>query len=154
MGYIEDLRRLVGHRPLLLVGAGVLITDHDGRLLLLRRTDNHCWGIPGGALEPGESLEDTARRETLEETGLKLEQLALFGLYSGPELFYRYPNGDEVYNISADFTAALPAGSEIHLNPEHSQAAFFDLQHLPEPISPPLRRLISDFCLSHADHQP
>jgi ADP-ribose pyrophosphatase YjhB (NUDIX family) len=147
MGYIEELRQLVGHRPLLLVGAGVLITDSNGRLLLLRRTDNACWGIPGGALEPGESLEETARRETREETGLQLDGLTLFGLYSGPDMFYKYPNGDEVHNISVDYTADYPGG-EIRLNPEHSLAQFFDLEHLPAEISPPVVRVITDFCKS------
>lgn len=46
-------------------------------ILLLRRTDNRCWGLPGGAIEPGETLEDAARRERQEETGLVLSQLPL-----------------------------------------------------------------------------
>ena len=67
MGYIEELRALIGHRPIIMVGATVLITDFKGRLLLIRRHDNGCWGVPGGSMEPGESLEQTARRETREE---------------------------------------------------------------------------------------
>jgi len=152
MGYIEELRRLVGQRALVMVGPGVLISDAQGRLLLLRRTVNACWGIPGGALEPGESLEETARRETCEETGLRLAELTLFNVFSGPDLAYTYPNGDQVINVSVDYTALYPGG-EIRLNPEHSQAAFFDLAHLPEPISPPLVRVIAAFCQSRADQR-
>jgi ADP-ribose pyrophosphatase YjhB (NUDIX family) len=73
MGYIEDLRKKIGHSPIIMVGAAALIFNEQNELLLLHRTDNGCWGIPGGALEPGESLEDTARRETREESGLNIE---------------------------------------------------------------------------------
>jgi 8-oxo-dGTP pyrophosphatase MutT (NUDIX family) len=83
-----------------MVGAGVIILNPLNRLLLLHRTDNAAWGIPGGAMEPGESLEATAIRETLEETGLAVYDLALFGAFSGPEFFYKYPNGDQVYNVT------------------------------------------------------
>jgi 8-oxo-dGTP pyrophosphatase MutT (NUDIX family) len=72
MDYIKELRECVGHRPVILVGAAVLAVNPEGKLLLFRRTDNGCWGPPGGMMAPGESLEETARRETLEETGWKL----------------------------------------------------------------------------------
>ena len=87
MGYIEELRALIGHRPIIMVGATVLITDFKGRLLLMRRLDNSCWGVPGGSMEPGESLEQTAQREAREETGLEIGKMSLFGIFSGPELF-------------------------------------------------------------------
>ena len=44
MGYIMDLRKIVGHRTLLQVGASVIVEDEQGRVLLQKRTDNHCWG--------------------------------------------------------------------------------------------------------------
>jgi len=62
MSYIEELRSGVGNRPLIMVGAAVGVSDYRGRLLLIRRTDNGCWGLPGGFMEPGERLEDTVRR--------------------------------------------------------------------------------------------
>lgn len=69
-GYIMDLREVVGARPLILAGAGVIIVDNEGRILLQHRSDNGDWGIPGGSMELGESFEEAARREVLEETGL------------------------------------------------------------------------------------
>lgn len=87
MGYFEGLRPLVGHRPLLLVGVANLIVDSYNRLLLLKRSDNGCWGQPGGAVEPGEIVETAARREVREETGLEVGEKSLFGVFSGPELF-------------------------------------------------------------------
>lgn len=144
MGYIEELRQLIGHHPLIMVGATVLLRDQHGRLLMMRRSDNNCWGVPGGALEPGETLEEAARRETFEETGLKITDLTLFGVFSGPELYYRYPSGDEVFNVSVVYTAQCPE-DELVINAEHSRFQFFELIHLPEAISPPIVKIIEQF---------
>lgn len=138
MGYIEDLRKEIGHSPIIMVGAAALIFNEQNELLLLHRTDNGCWGIPGGALEPGESLEDTARRETREETGLKIESLTFFDIFSGPEFYYRYPNGDEVYNVMAAYLSKHVSGS-LRIDPaEHSEAKYFNLQTLTVELSPPI----------------
>ena len=100
MDYTTQLRQYIGHRPILIAGAGILVLDEQNRLLLMKRSDNECWGLPGGSIEPGEVVENAARRETFEETNLEVGELSLFGIFSGPELFYRYPNGDEVHNIA------------------------------------------------------
>ena len=55
-----------------------------GQLLLMRRSDNGHWGLPGGFVEPGESVSDAARREVFEETGWSIELGALIGVYSDP----------------------------------------------------------------------
>jgi 8-oxo-dGTP pyrophosphatase MutT (NUDIX family) len=91
MSYIQELRRALGNIPIIMVGATVLVLNCEKELLMLRRTDNDCWGVPGGAMEPGEHIEDTARRETREETGLEVRSW-LFNVFSA-ELYYRYPNG-------------------------------------------------------------
>lgn len=52
MGYILDLRKLVGSRPIITTGASVLLCE-NGCLLLQRRTDNGLWALPGGSMEPG-----------------------------------------------------------------------------------------------------
>jgi len=98
MEYIQQLCQHIGHAPILMVGAAILIVDEQNRLLLMKRSDNRCWGLPGGATEPGEVVEMAAKREACEETGLQVGEMSLFGIFSGPELYYKYPNGDEVYN--------------------------------------------------------
>jgi ADP-ribose pyrophosphatase YjhB (NUDIX family) len=65
VNYIQSLRKFIGHASTHMVGAAILIVDEQNRLLLMRRSDNGCWGPPGGAVEPGEVVEDAARRETL-----------------------------------------------------------------------------------------
>ncbi len=70
-GYIMDFRKLVGHRPLLQVGASVIVEDRQGRILLQLRCDNHCWGYAGGSGELDEVVEEAAKRELFEETHQK-----------------------------------------------------------------------------------
>lgn len=143
--YIREMRQYVGHRPILLVGACVMVLDDQGRLLLEHRMDNHTWGLPGGAHEPGETVEESAKRELFEETGLLCEDIALFGVYSGPELFYEYPNGDQVHNVTLAYLCRSYHGT-LAVSSESHEVKFFTLNELPdvEWISPPLRPVFRD----------
>jgi mutator protein MutT len=143
MGYIEDLRELIGSRPVIMVGAGVIILDEQDRMLLTQRSDNGAWSIPGGSMEPGETLEEVARRETEEEVGLTVEQMDFFGVFSGPELYYEYPNGDQVYNVTVVYVSRQVTGS-LKIDEESRQARYFALDDLPD-ISPPLRPVIKAY---------
>ena len=102
MGYIMDLRKIVGHRKLLMPGAGVF-PYRDGKILLQKRADDGLWADHGGSIELSERVEDAARRELYEETGLTAGKLELIGFYSGPEMDHTYPNGDEVSMIAFYF---------------------------------------------------
>jgi ADP-ribose pyrophosphatase YjhB (NUDIX family) len=142
--YLASLRRYVGHAPLMMVGAATLVVDGQGRLLLMKRSDNGCWAPPGGAVELGEQVEQAARREVLEETGLTLGDLELFGVFSGPEFFYRYPNGDEVHNITIVYLAREFNGS-LTLNDEHTAWGWFATADIPADIGPPILPVIEKF---------
>ena len=144
MDYILQLRQYIGHRPILMVGAAILVLDEQGRLLLMKRSDSGCWGPPGGATEPGEIVEEAAKRETLEETGLEVREMSLFGVFSGPELYYKYPNGDEVYNVTVVYIAKDWRG-EVRLNHEHTGWKWFPVDEIPEDLSPPIRPVIEKF---------
>ncbi len=144
MDYILQLREFIGHRPILMVGAGILVVDEHRRLLLMKRSDNGCWGMPGGSLEPGEVVEDAAKRETFEETGLEICEMSHFGVFSGPELFYKYPNGDEVYNVSIVYLSNNWRG-DVKINDEHTDWRWFDAYQIPENISPPIKPVIEKF---------
>lgn len=85
MGYIESIRKKIGHDKIIAVGAGVFIYQNE-KVLLQRRKDNLCWSMHGGGMEIGETAEETAKRELLEETGLVANTLELLGVFSGEGL--------------------------------------------------------------------
>ena len=95
-------------------------------------------------MEPGELIEDVAKREALEETNLEIGEMSLFGVFSGPELYYKYPNGDEVYNVSIVYMARDWCG-EIKLNHEHTEWKWFVASDIPHDISPPIKPVIEQF---------
>ncbi|MEU3660014.1 NUDIX hydrolase [Streptomyces sp. NPDC032940] len=145
MNYVMDLRKLVGSRPLLLPGTSVLITDDQDRLLLVERVDTGDWGLPGGLMEPGESFEETGVREVREETGLDIRDLELFGVYSGADYYYRYPHGDEIYNVTAAYTARIAGGRPAADGAETRRLRFFPLDGLPQDILAPELPIVEAF---------
>lgn len=91
----------------IIVTGGAIIRDHRGRILFQRRSDYGNWGLPGGGMEAGESVEETMRREVLEETGLVVRDCELYGVYSGSRMQYRYPDGNEVVFVMFVFNATV-----------------------------------------------
>lgn len=144
MDYIQTMRKLIGKESLLTVGCGVIITNED-KILLQHRVDEDNWCIPGGVMELGETFEETAKRETYEETGLIVEELQLFGLYSGESCFVTYPNGDQVYSVQVIFHATTYSG-ELQQDGEESKAhRFFGRDELPENLNPRQKAFIQDW---------
>lgn len=132
MSYITDLREYVGHRPLINIGATVIVINENNEILLNLRSDTNTWGIIGGGMEPGESLEETAARELYEEANLTAESFEMLDLLSGEELYFRYPNGDETYTVIALYKAANVSG-ELKINDgESHRLQYFPLDNLPE----------------------
>ena len=146
MGYIEELRKLVGHRPLIFVGSVTVIVDEKGRILIQQRKfPEGSWGLPGGLMELGESTEDVAKREVYEETGLKVEDLQLINVYSGPEHFIKAKNGDEFYVVTVAYFTNSVSG-ELKVDPTESISfQYFDPEELPSTIVGSHRRIINEF---------
>lgn len=138
--YIMELRKLVGHRPLLQVGASVIVENERGEVLLQKRADNHCWGYAGGSVELDEVVEEAAKRELQEETGLTARELTLFGVFSGKDTHYIYPNGDEVSNVDIVYLCTSYTGQLRCQESEVEELRFFPADDLPENLSPPIRR--------------
>jgi 8-oxo-dGTP pyrophosphatase MutT (NUDIX family) len=137
MSYIAEVRALMGTRPLVLPGAAVIVLDFHNHVLLLQRADTGGWGLPGGFMEPGESLEETARREVMEEVGLELDELTLMSVFSGADQYFRYPNGDEVFNVTTVYTAN-PRDLNFDLDPQEATAVrFFHVDDIPADLIAP-----------------
>lgn len=134
-------------RPLMMPAAGILILNEKNEVLLQQRTDNKKWGLPGGSMELGETFEETARREALEEVNLKVDKLEVFNVYSGEDLHYIYPNGHEVYIATCVYICRNSFTGDIKMDEEETlDAVFYPIDELPtiEEINPPDRVVIKD----------
>ncbi|XQY91308.1 NUDIX hydrolase [Metabacillus sp. HB246100] len=145
MGYIMELREIVGNRPLIMTGACVILVNSHNEMLLQLRRDNNCWGFPGGSLEMGERVEETAKRELYEETGLLAKELLLFNVFSGQDFYYKYPNGDEVYNVVTAYICKNYEGTLRKEEKEVQELKFFNMAEIPSPISPPDLPILNEY---------
>ncbi len=116
--------------------AGVVARDEKGRVLLIQRSDDLTWGLPGGHVESGETWSQAAIRECREETGWLVRIVGIFGVYSNPKTqFHIYPNGKRAHFMSVVFEAevvekiAEPSG-------ESAAVEFFDVDELRNPMFP------------------
>lgn len=132
MSYISELRKYIGHKAIISIGATIIVMNDQNEILLNLRTDTYNWGIIGGGTEPGESLEETAARELLEESGLKAERFELLDVLSGKDMYFRYPNGDETYTVAVVYKAYGLSGELEIRDGESSRLQFFPLDRLPD----------------------
>ena len=128
------------------VGTGVIITDNRGWILLEKRSDCSTWGLPGGRIEPGESVIETAIREAKEETGLDVEITRLLGVYSEPEnrIVTYLDNGDVVHLVDIIVEARILSG-KLTISEESEDLQFFDIENLPNELVPPSIVPLQDF---------
>ncbi len=131
MGYIMNLRKYVGHEPLIGLGATTLVFNDKNELLLNLRTDTNTWGIPGGSMELYETIEETAVRELKEETGIDANELELVTILSGKEYYFEYPNGDKMCTVIVLFKILNYTGEIRVSDNESKQLKFFALENLP-----------------------
>jgi 8-oxo-dGTP pyrophosphatase MutT (NUDIX family) len=146
MGYIENIRQKIGHMPLILAGAVVLIQNAEGSVLFQKRREPvNRWGIPGGLMELRESPEDTAIREVREETGLVISDLKLLGVYSSSGRMSTAGNGDQYYPLTIAYVTSHFEGT-LQVDPEESlDYRFFPLDELPEPFLKNHQKIVNDF---------
>jgi 8-oxo-dGTP pyrophosphatase MutT (NUDIX family) len=123
--YVRGLRDRVGHDLLFMPSTHVLIRDDAGRILLVRHVEGH-WQLPGGAVEPGETPAEAARRECMEEAGVAVELLRISGVYGGPEYRVTYSNGDEAAWVVTIFEGRIVEGDPVPSDDETIDAAWLD----------------------------
>ncbi|MFZ0370057.1 MAG: NUDIX hydrolase [Halobacillus sp.] len=145
MDYITYIRSKVGKERVIMTVCGAFVMDEHNRVLLQLRADTQTWGLPGGFMEMDEKVEDAARRETKEETGLELGEMELFGVYSGTELHKTFPNGDQVALVQILFTCKEFTGAFNFQDGETLDARFFPLDQLPDQIFEKHRIFLDDY---------
>ncbi|WP_313467084.1 NUDIX hydrolase [Carnobacterium sp.] len=144
MDYIKWIRSYVGHREIILNFAGGIITNEKNEILLQLRTDKKLWGLPGGVVERGESVEQAAKREVTEETGLQVEVDSLLGIYSA--YFDTYPNGDKAQTITTMFIFKTAKGElTVGDAAETLDLKFFSQDNLPQIANQQHKDAIQDF---------
>lgn len=109
----------------LAVGCSAVIFDskHE-RILLVRRADNGRWTVPGGYMEPGESLTEACAREVLEETGLQVKVTRLISVYTTPDILLEYPDGNRLQLVVLHFETE-PTGGELRTSDETTELKYF-----------------------------
>jgi ADP-ribose pyrophosphatase YjhB (NUDIX family) len=122
-----------------------IVTDDQDRILLIRRTDNNYWSIPGGQVEPGESLPQAVTREVAEETGMRCEVTALVGIYSDPGHVAAYDDGEVRQEFSICYATRL-LGGQLQTSAESSAVRFVSQDELPGyTIHPSIQRRIGRY---------
>jgi len=135
---------MFGHNPIIMVVCGAIIFDTQDRILLHLRADNQTWGFPGGYMELGETVKETAKREVFEETGLRLGELNLFSVYSGEGNQKTLANGDQVSLVQHWFTCRDYSGDLVKQNEETLDVGFFPLDDLPENMFKSQMKVVHD----------
>jgi 8-oxo-dGTP pyrophosphatase MutT (NUDIX family) len=117
-------------RPNSIVSAvTVHVVDELGRLLLIQRTDNGLWALPGGAQEFGEYIAETAVRETQEEAGVTIEVVDIVGVYTNPNHLVEFTNGEVRQQFSICFRGRYLSG-EPTTSDESSQVRWVPHEEL------------------------
>lgn len=116
-----------------------IVTNDAGELLLVHKTDNDLWALPGGGMDVGESVSDAVIREVKEETGLDVEVTGLVGVYTNPGHVMAYDDGEVRQQFSLCFTTRL-LGGEIRTSSETSEVEFLPVDRIDDlKIHPSMR---------------
>jgi ADP-ribose pyrophosphatase YjhB (NUDIX family) len=117
----------------------VFVLDDQDRVLLIRRTDNGLWAIPGGAQDFGEYIAETAVRETKEESGIDVEVTGIVGIYTDPKHVMAYSDGEVRQQFSICFRARY-LGGEPTPSSESSEVRWTSRRELDGlPMHPSMR---------------
>lgn len=130
--YLRGLRALVGSRLLLLPGVAAIVRDADDRVLFMRRTDNGQWGLPAGAIDPGETPAEAVAREVREETGLDVRPRRVAGIFGGQGFRVRYENGDEAEYTVVVFDCEVVGGTLSPADGEALELRYFAPDDAPQ----------------------
>jgi ADP-ribose pyrophosphatase YjhB (NUDIX family) len=114
----------------LVVAVTAIVTNDDGDLVMQKRTDNDLWGLPGGAMNIGESIGQAVIREVFEETSLEVEPTGIVGIYSDPGHIIAYADGEVRQEFSICFTARIVDGQLTVGDTESTEVRFVKASEL------------------------
>lgn len=129
------------------------VLDEAGRLLVIHKTDNNLWALPGGGHDIGERIADTAVREVDEETGIKVEVDGIVGLYTDPEHVLAYTDGEVRQQFSICFRAH-PVGGALRTSSESKEVRWVNPSDLTELDIHPSMRLRIEHALDESRKEP
>ena len=133
MSYISDLRKDIGHKPLMSTASMCILYDANKGILLEKRSDNGQWCVPGGGLELGENQDEGLFREVKEETNLDIVDPVLYTVRANVHMVY--PNSDEVYYTDIVYLVTKYSG-ELKPDKESVRLEWFNIENLPDDIMP------------------
>ncbi|MFF8836061.1 NUDIX hydrolase [Streptomyces sp. NPDC015130] len=131
----------------------VVVRNSDGRLLLIHRTDNELWALPGGGHDIGERIGETAVREVKEETGIEVEVDNIVGLYSDPDHVLAYDDGEVRQQFSICFRAH-PVGGSLRTSSESKEVRWVNPADLDDLDIHPSMRLRIRHGLDDSGREP
>lgn len=123
------------------------VRNERGELLMIHRTDNDLWALPGGGHDIGESISQTVVREVREETGIEVEVTGIVGLYTNPDHVMAYDDGEVRQQFSICFTAR-PVGGQVTTSSESREVVWLDPAMLDGLDIHPSMRLRIDHALA------
>ncbi|MCE7080703.1 NUDIX domain-containing protein [Streptomyces sp. ST2-7A] len=129
------------------------VQDDEGRVLVIRRSDNGRWALPGGGHDAGEFIADTVLREAKEETGIDIEVIGLSGIYTDPGHVMAYDDGEVRQQFSMCFRAR-PIGGAIRTSSETTEVRWVSPADLKELDIHPTMRLRIEHAMDRTRTEP
>jgi 8-oxo-dGTP pyrophosphatase MutT (NUDIX family) len=130
----------------LVPSANVIVVNDKGEILMICRTDNGNWAVPGGGMDLGEAITETAVRETQEETGIICEITGLVGIYTSPRHVILYTSNGEVRQEFSIVFTARPVGGELRPSSESSEPQWVSPEIIPSlQMHPSMRQRIQHY---------
>ena len=142
--YTGRLRQAAGDMRLIIPAVRAIILDKQGKILLIRRSDDGRWAIPAGAIELGESISDCLKREVKEETGLDVIEAEPLAINSEPRFAYTDMYNHDFQMFVITFIVRKWRGRLITQTSESTGARFFEMDNLPD-LNPVHVETIQDF---------
>lgn len=127
----------------------VAVTNDAGEILLIRRSDNGNWALPGGGVDIGESLVQAAVRETREEAGVDCEIIGLSGIYTDPGHVMLYTSNGEVRQEFSIVLTGRAVGGTPAPSTETSEVKWVPLDEIGSCQMDPSMRLRVGHFLEH-----